>query len=207
MVPGFCFCLDVDCLNHLGSSSYLCATGSCIYLEAGPFLSNLFKTPRLRMLTFHFYVLSTWHITEEDTGWELVAWGFLLTRESLNSQWQFFLFLFYFPKGSTNIWLMWKLVCTFIFVIFANLLQGFMEPPWTVISIVVHSKCCGMPPYFWPEVTADPHLFLPFILAFASFYIMLVLQAYTLFQDFCSSPSYLVKIGGIGTSSSQHFGD
>lgn len=70
-----------------------------------------------------------------------------------------------------------------------------MEPPWTGISIVVHSKCCEMPPYFWPEVTADLCLFLAFILTFDSFYILLVLWAFTLFQDFCSSPSHLVTIG------------
>lgn len=67
-------------------------------------------------------------------------------------------------KGPTNIWLMLRLVCTFFLLIFANVLKGFMKPPWIIISIVVHSTCYEVLPFFWPEVIADLHLFLAFIL-------------------------------------------
>lgn len=66
-------------------------------------------------------------------------------------------------------------------VIFVNQLKGLMKPPWTVISVFVHSKCFGELPYFWSEF---PYLFLVFILAFASLYIMLVSWEYTSFQNF-----------------------
>lgn len=82
-------------------------------------------------------------------------------------------------------------------VIFANQLKGLMKPPWTVISIFFHSKCfliSGLKflPFFW--LLLQP---------FASFYIMMVSWEYTSFQNFCSSRSYLLKIGIMGTSDEQ----
>lgn len=143
------------------------------------------------MVTFHSHIFSSSHNIVEDTGWKLVARGFLLTQESLRSQWQSSTLL-YFLKGSTNIWLMLRLVRTFFLVIFANLLKGFVKPPWITISIAVHATCC--------EVLA-------FILARSFLYICWFYENILFFINFVlPSPTFL-RQGGIGTFSSQPSGE